>query len=363
MTATIIDVAPPEAFGPSKRTFPLRKANGFVPQVQRWSFLLPADCEQMRVGFFAVQGRDADAISGSAFLPWAVRALSGHADGPTTLDHARYTDAQGLLNHVVAAYWVDDARFERWMADEALQAWWTSAQRLSDPTGVWREVLRVPRDRQESIFWRDYPAGLMMSDDVSVFPTPFCGYYGAMRDRLPSAATDPLDSPPDAKLAKQPGRVGFGERWRITPPHNFAVIRSANTWGRMDDEQRADYEAKLKEPLTKGMAYLQESPLPTGCASLRMQRKCDAAGQSQPEDHALGHFLSLRHMESWAEKHPTHAAIFSAAISRYKQYGASNQLRTWHEVYVLPAGDQLFEYINCDPGTGLLRWFSGERLA
>ena len=77
----------------------------------------------------------------------------------------------------------------------------------------------------------------------------------------------------------------------------------------------------------------------------------------------LGHFLSLRHMENWAEKHPTHAAIFNAAISRYKQYGASNQLRTWHEVYVLPAGDQLFEYVNCDPGTGLLRWFSGERLA
>ena len=71
MTATLIDVAPPEAFGPSRRKFPLRKPNGFVPQVQRWSFLLPAGCEQMRVGFFAVQGKDADAIANSAFRPSA----------------------------------------------------------------------------------------------------------------------------------------------------------------------------------------------------------------------------------------------------------------------------------------------------
>lgn len=363
MTASILDTAPQEAFGPEERAFPLRKREGFVPQVQRWSFLLPPDAAQLRVGFFAVQGHDADAIARSPFQAWADGALSNHADGPTCVDHARFTDASGLMNHVIAAYWVDEARFQRWAADDATQGWWASVQRLRDETGVWREVLRVPRDRQESIYWKDYPAGLMASDEVAIYPTPYCGYYGAMRDRLPAAAIDPLDASPGAVLVEQPGRAGFGERWRITPPHNLAVIRSANTWGRMDVEQRADYDATLKGPLADGMAYLREQPLPTGCASLRMQHKCDLTGGVLPEDHALGLFLSLRHMEAWAEKHPTHAAIFNAAISRYKRYGPGNQLRTWHEVYVLPAGDQLFEYVNCDPATGLLPWFAGERLA
>ncbi|CAN7780628.1 phenylacetaldoxime dehydratase family protein [Variovorax sp. LjRoot175] len=153
---------------------------------------------------------------------------------------------------------------------------------------------------------------------VAIYPTPYCGYYGAMRDRIPLAARDPLDAPEGAMLVAQSGRAGYGERWRITPPHNLAVIRSANTWGRMDEEQLADYERNLQQPLQDGMAYLRESPLPTGCASLRMQRKFDAQGRPLPEEHALGHFLSLRHMEAWAENHATHAAIFKAATSRYK---------------------------------------------
>ena len=361
MTARITENAPAEAYGPSDRRFPLRKREGFVPQVQRWSFQLPPDCMQMRVAFLAVQGLEDAALEQSAFFQWAQSALS-HAAGPTTFDHARFTDAQGLRNHVIAAYWVDENRFERWRSDDVLQSWWASNERLHDKTGVWREILRVPRERQESIYWRDYPAGLMSSDEVAIYPTPYCGYYGAMRDRIPLAARDPLDAPEDFGLVEQTGRAGYGERWRITPPHNLAVIRSANTWGRMDEEQLADYEKNLRQPLDNGMAYLRESPLPTGCASLRMQRTFDTQGHLLPEEHALGHFLSLRHMEAWAENHATHAAIFTAAISRYKRYGTDNQLRTWHEVYVLPAGDQFFEYIHCGPKTGLLRWFDGERV-
>lgn len=110
------------------------------------------------------------------------------------------------------------------------------------------------------------------------------------------------------------------------------------------------------------MAYLSDNPVPTGCASLRWQTTTDEAGRMQPEAHALGYFLSLRHMELWAETHPTHAAIFDAAIARYRSYGAANQLRTWHEVFVLPEGGQQFEYLNCDPSTGLLPYFPATRL-
>jgi hypothetical protein len=131
----------------------------------------------------------------------------------------------------------------------------------------------------------------------------------------------------------------------------------------MDAEQRADYEAKLRSPLEVGMDYLADNPLPSGCACMRWQETTDVDGRPEPEAHAHAYFLSLRHMERWAEDHATHAAIFGAAIQRYRHYGPRNQLRTWHEVYVLLEGGQRFEYLNCDPRTGLLPWFEAERVA
>ncbi len=110
------------------------------------------------------------------------------------------------------------------------------------------------------------------------------------------------------------------------------------------------------------MAYLQRPAIPTGCASLRMQTTTNPAGAATSEQHALGYFLSLGHMEAWAEGHATHAAIFDAAIARYRRYGASNQLRTWHEVYVLPEHGHRFEYANCHPSARLLPWFTGRQL-
>ncbi len=360
MDIRFLDEAPAEAHGPVERIAPIRRPQDFTPAVQRWSFLLPPECTQFRVAFLAAQAADEATLEASPFMAWAGPALAGPGPGaPTTLDHARFRDGAGMLNHVIAAYWLDEDTYAGWRA--ATDGWWDAPARLTDPTGAWREILRVPRDRQESIYWRDYPAALMASPAVEIYPTPYCGYYGAMRDRIPAAAIDVLDS-------SEPGlerheRAGLGERWRITPPHNLAVIRSANSWGIMDAEQHADYLAKLRGPLERGMDFLRDEPLPSGCASLRMQRKTDAYGAESPEDHALGHFLSLRHMERWAERHGTHAAIFGAAIARYKRYGSANQLRTWHEVYVLPEGDQLFEYANCHPATGLLSWFDGSRLS
>ncbi|GAB6843681.1 phenylacetaldoxime dehydratase family protein [Methylorubrum rhodinum] len=317
----------------------------------------------MRVAFFGAQAGSAAALDAHPMRDWIRIHLTGHASGPTCFDHSRNRLADGQMEHVVCAYWVSEARFTAWSADTAAEGWWHRPERLVGPFGAWREVLRVPRDHQESIYWKDYPAGLMTSPDVAIFPTPYCGYYGAMRDRLPAAAIDALDAPDSAELVTRQERVGYGEHWSVRPPHNLALIRSASTWGRMDAEQRADFDLKLRVPLKTGMDYLAENPLPSGCASLRWQETTDPEGAPRPEAHAHAYFLSLRHMERWAEDHATHAAIFRAAIQRYRHYGPANQLRTWHEVYILPGDGQRFEYLNCDPQTGLLRWFEAKRLA
>ncbi|KLT41848.1 hypothetical protein CC85DRAFT_302874 [Cutaneotrichosporon oleaginosum] len=343
---------PPSAYRPATARIQPRKPESFVPAVQRWSALLPPT---LVVGTFGVQARSL--VPDSPFLGWARDALApSAADAPCTSDHARHTDAAGYTHHVVVAYWRDPAAYARWAA--AHEGFWdAAAEAREEGEGVYREVLSVPADRAETIFWPDYPGGLMCDADTPLYPTPYCGYYGAMRDRLPAAGDDALAGPA-LDTGAGATRDTRGRR-RVRVPQNIAVIRSAHTWQFMDAEQRADYERRLRPPLDRGMAYL--STPESGCLSLRWLTVTDERGAPRPEAHATAYFASLGHMEAWAEGHRTHAAIFGAAVARYKHYGASNQLRTWHEVFIIPEG-QVFEYINCHPQTGLLPYFDSERV-
>lgn len=110
------------------------------------------------------------------------------------------------------------------------------------------------------------------------------------------------------------------------------------------------------------MDFLRNHPEDSGRCSLHFQQTVDAVGAAVPETHAHGYFLNLGKMEQWSERHVSHKAIFGAAIARYQKYGAANQLRTWHEVFVLPGNGQHFEYLNCHADTGLLSWFGGVAL-
>jgi aldoxime dehydratase len=339
------------------RKFPIRKPEGFVPAVQRWSVAFPEKSSALHIGFFAVQAKDESSIVASGFSDWSSRALHGPFR-PITTDISKYLDADGYINYVVAAYWVVSSEFDAWKQDQARNGWWDDEARLSGPCGFWREMVTVPVERFESIYWEDYPAAL--SKALPIEPTPYCGYFGAMRDRIPVAACDPLISTDPEALASSTGpRETFGKRWMIHPPHNLAMIRSASFWGRCDEEQKADYDTKLRDPLNKGMDYLRQNAETTGCCTLRFQQTLDSNGAFMPETHAHGYFISLSKMEDWSENHASHTAIFGAAIARYKKYGATNQLRTWHEVGVLPGHGQHFEYLNCHPQTGLLNWFEG----
>lgn len=314
------------------------------------------------MALFGAEAPNDAALKDHPLLSWLAQSLAKHPDGPTCHQHARSRTLHGTSTHVVSAYWVNEDSFARWTGDDSVEAWWQNPARLQGPFGTWREILRIPRDRQESLFWLDFPIGVSASQDIALYPTPYCGYYGAMRDRLLAAAKDKLESPLGTTLRRQRGRTGFGEHWAVHPPKNLAIIRGGSSWGFMDDEQHANYEDELRDPVSAGMDYLERNPLPSGCASMRWQRSSDIRGNLEPDEYAHACFLSLTHLENWSEHHATHAAIFAAAIKRYRHYGAANQLRTWHEVYVLPEGGHRFEYLNCHPDTGLLSWFDADRL-
>jgi aldoxime dehydratase len=319
--ARVLREAPADVFSPAQRVTPLRKPPGFMPAVQRWSFRVPPDQRQFRMAVFGGEAPDYAALNDHPLLSWAQRFLAKHPDGPTCHQHARSRTLHGTVTHVISAYWVNEGSFARWARDEAMEAWWQDPARLEEPFATWREILRIPRDRQESLFWLDFPIGVSASPDIELYPTPYCGYYGAMRDRLLAAATDKLDSPLGTTLQRKSRRKGFGEHWSLRPPKNLAIIRGGSSWGFMDDEQLATYEGDLRGPVSAGMDYLERNPLPSGCASMRWQRSSDIRGNLEPDEYAHAYFLSLGHLENWSENHATHAAIFSAAIRRYRHYG------------------------------------------
>ena len=66
-------------------------------------------------------------------------------------------------------------------------------------------------------------------------------------------------------------------------------------------------------------------------------------------------YFGVQALERWAESHPTHVAIFGAAMKYLSQLGPLAKLELYHEVSVVQADEQFFEYLNCHPHTGLLR--------
>jgi aldoxime dehydratase len=70
-----------------------------------------------------------------------------------------------------------------------------------------------------------------------------------------------------------------------------------------------------------------------------------------------GLFLSPKRLEDWARSHRTQLSIVAGFLELLKMRGNQISLRLWHEVAVLPGAGQYFEYISCQPRTGLISSF------
>ena len=345
-----------------ERTIAMRKPAGFTPPVQRWSACFPEHIPHYRVAFYGVQSWEAEEIAQATFFKWFERASTG-PNRPAASDHSRFVDQNGFINHVYACYWSDDARFQRWQSDRQYREFWDAPARTTDAVGCWREEMLVPIERQESVFFLDFIAGIGRCEAATLEKTFETGYFGSMRDRIPLAASDALTSPKGNALPEMIERDSAHARWQVHVPENLAVIRSGQYWGRCQQEQYDDYLQNLKPALDAGMEFLRQQPKDNGCCALRFMRYCDVDGREQPETAALGYFLSLAHLESWSENHPTHHSIYGQAMAALMKYQERREFRTWHEVFVLPNDRQFFEYCNCHPHTGLLGYFDAIRKA
>ncbi|OLN94156.1 Phenylacetaldoxime dehydratase [Colletotrichum chlorophyti] len=140
--------------------------------------------------------------------------------------------------------------------------------------------------------------------------------------------------------------------------NNMVHIRSGQYWENCGSEETEAYETLLEPTLKSGLAYLWENREGGGAMGLRYLGNSNSKGGVKKETCGAGFFTDLCTLEEWSKRHRSHLAIYLGAIKHAKRFGESRKFRTWHEVSVLKQGEAVFEYINCLPQTGMIRFAS-----
>lgn len=311
------------------------------------------------IAYFGCQSAVAD--SG---LQEAVNALRQHlmrGTRPDYCDRSYYTDARGFSNEVLIGYWLDEARYDAWLANSGFVAWLDDPDRLIGGIGIWLETICIPLERLETIAGKpEY--GIARAATNKGTEVREHAYFGSMRHRIGIAADDPLHSSHQG-LPSPIRRETKGALVRIAPPANLAVIRSGQDWSRCAGEELQTYLGDVHPRLIEGMNFLRDHPEETGCCACRFMEERDEDGGERAASFGFAMFLSLQDLEAWSKSHPTHLAIFNSFHRMIQRHKNARGLRLWHEVCVLEEGNRDFIYVNCHPDTGLLRWFADDSSA
>lgn len=332
----------------AERTIPARKSEAFTPSYPSYSARFPTSVVQVVMAYFGMQHPAAADSStrarARAELDALVTALRD-ADGPGDLDYARYADEAGFETTLVIAYWTDPAVYDRWRHARTA---WTDPSRRTPGLGFFTEVLVPSVDRFETLFSSDRVDGVSTLADGLSGEVREHAYWGGARDRLPLAQTDAL-TPVGAPDAVLDGEV------RVRPQHNLCLIRSGQDWGDTLAAERAMYLDEVEPVLREGMEFLRDEGLGIGCYANRYMTVLGPDWRPVDKSFGMGWWHSMEELDTWAESHPTHVAIFRMAMRHLSAMAGASELRLYHEVTVATADQQEFRYLDCHPSTGLLR--------
>lgn len=312
-----------------ERTRPRRVPDDYAPPYPSYVARSAPAVRQVVMAYLGLQPH------GDAPSLGALDTALAAPDGPGHHDRAR-----GDGEIVTAAYWDDPAAFDRWWAAQR-DGWLGDAVR--DGHGRWAEIVRPTVEGHETLF-----SSLGRPEGVAVLADGLSGeiaehaYWGGMRDRIPLSQTDALRGTGAATVEADGGRV------RVRPADGLCLIRSGQDWTDTDGDERAMYLDDVEPVLRAGMAFLRDEGATIGCSANRYLT-VDGGGRT----YGMSWWRSLDALERWAESHPTHVAIFGAAMRYLSTTGPTARLRLYHEVSVLRADEQLFEYVDCRPGTGV----------
>ena len=333
------------------RTRPVRASEDYTPPYPSWVARIDPSVKQVAIAYLGVQYRGTAAQTTARRAILRLKELAARVGGPPHHDVAYYKDGADVDTLVFIAYWSDPIELERWLALPELMQWWAGEDRVNDGVGWFREIICPGIDRFETLF--STPDSF---EGVGVLAKAMSGeiqehaYWGGMRDRFPISQVDALRTA-GSLLAEglMPGRV------RVRGIDNLALIRSGQEWTDTSGREREIYLREVEPVLREGMDFLRDHGPDIGCFTNRYMYHVTEAFEPLEKTFGVSCWQSLEHMERWAESHPTHLQIFGSFMKMVQAMNFDLKLRLYHEVAVVPAHDQNFEYINCHSGTGLLR--------
>jgi aldoxime dehydratase len=333
------------------RTLSRRVPDEYHPPFPMWVGRADEQLEQVVMGYWGVQYRGKDQRETALNAMRHIAASLSLPDGPLSHDLTHHTDNSGYDNLMIVGYWKDPAAYCRWLRTPEVIEWWSSEDRVSDGLGYFREIVAPRAEQFETLYgFRDELPGVgavmdSISDEIEEH-----GYWGSMRDRFPISQTDWMA--PCGELTVIAGDPAKGGRVVVQGHDNIALIRSGQDWADAGDDERSLYLNEILPTLQAGMDFLRDSGKDLGCYSNRFVNYIDLDGNFLNLSYNIGHWRSLEKLERWAESHPTHLRIF---VTFFRVATSLSKLRLYHEVSVSDAKDQVFEYINCHPQTGMLR--------
>ncbi|KQQ62419.1 phenylacetaldoxime dehydratase [Pseudomonas sp. Leaf127] len=321
---------------------------GYQPPYPAWSARFDPLVGQVVMACFGVQSRQAVGLAELG----PITTLFAADAGPRYWDSAHCVDAKGFATCIAIAYWSDVAAFEQWRQASGFAAWWQDPARETGPLGWFMEVVCPTADRFETLFSAlDAPEGVSHLAHGMSAPIVEHAYWGSARDRLPLAQVEALAGSTAPVVAEQlrPGRV------RVPGRDNLCLIRSGQDWTGTTGREREMYVNDVQPVLRTGMDFLRDEGQAIGCLNCRLMQALDSqTGAPVEKSFGLVWFNDLANLERWAKTHPTHLAIFGGFMQYVQALNFQVQLRLYHEVAVIPADAQYFEYLNCHPDSGLL---------
>lgn len=330
------------------RVHPRRTPDSFHPPYPSFSARFDPAVDQVVMAYLGVQYRTPEP---PPVVVAALAALDSARSGEHAPDHhdrARFVDEAGYTSVLTTFYWTDPAEHDRWA--KAREAW-TGPQHRSPDAGFFSEVVRPTVRRFETLFSSDRTEGVSVAAGKLSGEIHEHGYWGGARDRLPIAQTDLLEpgTRPTAETNSETGVI------TVRPQGNLCLIRSGQEWTETAGDERGMYLGDVEPVLRAGMEFLRDDGLAIGCYANRYVRVTDETGADTDKSYGMSWWHSLADLEAWAESHPTHVAIFRAAMKYLSAMGPAARLRLYHEVTVTDADEQEFRYLGCHDRTGLLR--------
>ena len=329
------------------RTRPRRVPDDYMPPYPSTVARFKPGVERVVMAYFGIQYRGGEVPD---TVTQALQRIAGAFEGDTAPGHwdrARYVDEAGYTNVISIGYWDDTHRFDAWFA--GFGSTWAGNAFAREGVGTFAEVLRPSVQRFETLFSSDLPEGVAAVADSLSDVVQEHAYWGGARDRIPLSQTSEMAP------AGRPRIVTEGLHQRVVPHDNLCLIRSGQDWTATETEERRMYLEDVEPVLRTGMTFLRDEGLSIGCFANRYMTVVDREGRDTEKSFGMGWWKSLSALERWAESHPTHVAIFGAAMKYLGTLGPAAKLRLYHEVTVAAADEQYFEYFNCHPLTGMLR--------